>query len=147
MVFRRCRRILGNEEDAKDAVQEVFLKVLGRRPQYRGTASPSTWLYGAATLHCLQKLRNRRRRDEKQDELAKSALQLEPAPDYDRLALRRLLDVESDELRLITYCRYVDEMSLEEIAEVVGRSRKTVSHRLQSFVEQARLELDGGRAP
>jgi DNA-directed RNA polymerase specialized sigma24 family protein len=58
-----------------------------------------------------------------------------------------LLDVESDEVRKMTYCRFVDGMSLEEIALVVGRSRKTVSSRLGTFLEHARGQFELGNTP
>lgn len=146
MVFRRCLGILRNEDEAKDAVQEVFMNVLERRSQFRGESSPSSWLYGAATLHCLQQLRNRGRREQKLHERA--SVPAEPAgPRLDeRLTLERLLAVESNELRLMLYCRYVDDLSLEEVALVVGRSRKTVAYHIETFLEQARARLDESAA-
>jgi RNA polymerase sigma-70 factor (ECF subfamily) len=147
MVYRRCLRILRNEEEAKDAVQEVFLNVLSRRSQFRGASSPSTWLYGAATLHCLQKLRNRERRDGKLATLAETAPDAAPPLNEEHLALGHLLELESDEVRLSTYYRYVDGMSLEEVAQAVGRSRKTVSAHLNGFLARARSGLDLEETP
>jgi RNA polymerase sigma-70 factor (ECF subfamily) len=147
MVFRRCLGILRSEEEARDAVQEVFLNVLGRRSQFQGQSSPASWLYGAATLHCLQKLRNRERREHKLQELVRTPREQAEPPLDDRLTLESLLDVESSELRLIVYCRYVDDMNLDEVAEVVGRSRKTVSNHLKAFLEQARERLQPGDVP
>ena len=57
LVYVRCRQILG-EDEAADAVQEVFMKVVEKRSMFRGDSKPSTWLYGIASLHCLQRLRN-----------------------------------------------------------------------------------------
>lgn len=146
MVFRRCFGILRNEDEAKDAVQEVFVNVLERRSQFRGDSSPSSWLYGAATLHCLQQLRNRSRREQKLEEHGRLAA--EPAGPLldERLTLEHLLAVESNELRLMLYCRYVDDLSLEEVALVVGRTRKTVAQHIQTFLEQARARLASGEA-
>ena len=58
-VFRRCRQLLGNDAAAEDATQEVFIRVLDRIDSFRGEATPLTWIFGIATLHCLQQLRNR----------------------------------------------------------------------------------------
>lgn len=147
MVFRRCLRMLQSEEEAKDAVQEVFLNVLLRREQFRGDAAPSTWLYGAATLQCLQRIRNRDGRAQKLKDAAHVVIEEHGAPNDDHLALLRLLEHEPDEVRVMIYCRYVDGMTMEEVADVVGRSRKTVSAHVQAFVQQARGQLELGETP
>ena len=59
-LLRLCERLLGDREEARDAVQEVFLKVF----RHAGTAQPRgqlfTWLYRIAVNHCLNRLRRRR---------------------------------------------------------------------------------------
>ena len=58
-VYGRCRYLLKDPEEAKDALQDVFAKVLRALPQFRAAASPSTWLLRIATHHCLNLLRSR----------------------------------------------------------------------------------------
>jgi RNA polymerase sigma-70 factor (ECF subfamily) len=141
MVYRRCFQILKRPEDAADAVQEVFLRVHARRESYRGDASPSSWLYGAATLHCLQSLRNRLARDAK---LAGFQLAETPtiSPLEDKLALLEIVARLPEDDGVMAHLRFVDGLTLEEVAEVVGRSRKTVANRLENFLSQARMQLD-----
>lgn len=59
-LLRLCERLLGDREEARDAVQEVFLKAF----RHAGTARPRgqlfTWLYRIAVNHCLNRLRRRR---------------------------------------------------------------------------------------
>jgi len=147
MVYRRCAAILGSNEAARDAVQEVFLRVIERRQQFRGESSPSTWLYAVATLHCLQQLRDRAGRLAKLQHLADQpvAAAATRGPE-EQLALVRLLDSEPDEVRLMVYLHYVDGMTMEEIASTVGYSRKTVSRRVHGFLVAARAQLaaEGG---
>ncbi|RYF87817.1 MAG: sigma-70 family RNA polymerase sigma factor [Chitinophagaceae bacterium] len=52
-----CMKYLKNEEDAKDAVQQVFLKVINDLPKYKVEYFKS-WLYMVAKNHCLMKLRD-----------------------------------------------------------------------------------------
>lgn len=59
-LLRVCERLLGDPEDARDAVQEVFLKVLRKAAGFRPQALVSTWLYRIAVNHCLNQLRRRR---------------------------------------------------------------------------------------
>lgn len=141
LVYVRCRQILG-EEEAADAVQEVFMKVVEQRSKFRGEAQPSTWLYGIATLHCLQRLRNQKRR---RDKLAEAS-DLWPSDTGfgtadERISLARLLSEQSEELRLMVYLRCVDELTADEVATVVGRSRKTVGKHVSAFLAGARLSL------
>jgi len=146
MVYRRCLAILRSEEAARDAVQEVFLRVLERGPQYRGESSPSTWLYAVATLHCLQQLRDGAGRLAKLAQLAvQPAAEGARSPD-ERISVSQLLDGQSDDVRLMVYLHYVDGMTIEEVADTVGYSRKTVSRRVQGFLATARAQLasEGG---
>ena len=53
-----CMKYLKNEEEAKDAVQQIFLKVLTEVTKYKVDYFKS-WLYMVAKNHCLMKLRNK----------------------------------------------------------------------------------------
>lgn len=59
-IFRYCCRLLGNRQDAEDAVQDVLFKAYQSIGQYKPTASFSSWLYRIACNHCLNLLRRRR---------------------------------------------------------------------------------------
>jgi len=142
MVYRRCAAILGSDEAARDAVQEVFLRVIERRHQFRGESSPSTWLYAVATLHCLQQLRDRAGRTAKLAQLAEQPLAGASRGPEESLALVQLLSGESDDVRLMVYLHYVDGLTMEEVAEAVGYSRKTVSRRVHGFLAAARAQLE-----
>jgi RNA polymerase sigma-70 factor (ECF subfamily) len=58
------RRILRSEEDARDAVQEAFLKAFEKLGEFQGESRISTWLHRIAVNAALMKLRSRRRRPE-----------------------------------------------------------------------------------
>jgi RNA polymerase sigma-70 factor (ECF subfamily) len=138
MVHRRCRDILGREEAALDATQDVFLRVLEKGHLFRGESAPSTWLYAMATLQCLQRLRDHTAHQAKLDVLAAAARTAAGAPVEERLSILALLERQPEDVRLIVYLRYVDEMTMEEVAEIVGYSRKTVAQRVQDFLRTAR---------
>jgi RNA polymerase sigma-70 factor (ECF subfamily) len=146
MVYRRCAAILGSDEAARDAVQEVFLRVIERRHQFRGESSPSTWLYAVATLHCLQQLRDRAGRLAKLARLAEQPVAAAARGPEEQLAIVQLLDDEPEDVRLMVYLHCVDGWTMDEIATAVGYSRKTVSRRVHGFLVSARAQLaaDGG---
>ncbi len=55
-----CERLLGDREEARDAVQDVFLKVYAKAASYRPRGQVYTWIYRIAANHCLNRLRRRK---------------------------------------------------------------------------------------
>jgi RNA polymerase sigma-70 factor (ECF subfamily) len=58
LLFGVCMKYLKNEEEAKDAVQQIFLKALTELPKYKVDYFKS-WIYTIARNHCLMKLRDK----------------------------------------------------------------------------------------
>jgi RNA polymerase sigma-70 factor (ECF subfamily) len=143
-IFRRCRALLGDGDAAHDAVQEVFLRAFTKQAEFRGEASPLTWLYGMATLHCLQQLRNRGRRADKLATWSVERTALGSSRDEDRLTLAALIADASVDVQQIVVLRIIDEMTADEVAAAVGLSRKTVTKKLQTFLSSARARIAPG---
>lgn len=149
LVRRRARALLGNEEDAQDALQEIFASLSARPEQFQHKSSPSTFLYAMTTHHCLNKIRDR------QNRARLVALHVAPGesgktadPAGERLAiLRDLLARLPPELGEVAVYSHVDGMSHAEIADVLGCSKSHVSNQLERFHEQAnQLLLEPRRA-
>jgi len=148
-VHRRCRYLLGDDQAAWDATQDVFLKADRARAGFEGRASWLTWLTRIATHHCLNLQRAGRVR--------RGAGVLEPEaldregrfhPDGERAAqVRDVLRLFDTETQALAVHYYVDEMSQEEVAEAVGLSVPTVRKRLRAFLTKARRELERGLRP
>ena len=144
-VYRRCLRLLGDRAAAEDATQEVFVKLLRDidRLQDRDTVLP--WIYRVATNHCLNLRRDARRRG--QDGLAEdldvlpSAQGDGPEAFPDRQLAQAVLQRFDDETQAVAVGVLVDGMEHEEIAGALGISRRTVSRKLNRFVENARKFL------
>jgi RNA polymerase sigma factor (sigma-70 family) len=149
LVRRRARRLLGDELEAQDALQEVFVRVLGAMNEFRGASQPSTWLYRITTNLCLNRLRDGRRRRERLAEVSDAGPAYAPAPAPEaRTLLRRMLADLDGELAEIAVYYHVDEMDQAEIAGLLGVSRRTIGYRLERFLEEAqRLLADGAVAP
>ncbi|HEY6651276.1 MAG TPA: sigma-70 family RNA polymerase sigma factor, partial [Actinomycetota bacterium] len=60
-VYNLCLRVLGDPEDAADAVQDTFLSVLTKLRQFRGDAAFTTWMHRVAVNACYDLSRKRRR--------------------------------------------------------------------------------------
>lgn len=139
MVLRRARAMLGDEQAARDATQEIFVRVLGAWAAFRADSSPVTWLYRATTNHCLNALRDGARHSAALDQLTHAAVGHQPAGLDERLTLRSVLDRVPATLREIAVYYYLDQLSHEEIAKLTGVSRRTVGNRLVEFHAAARV--------
>ena len=131
LVLRRCRTLVKDEASAEDAVQEVFVRVLENIDQFRGEARPTSWLYRIATNLCIDELRRQARRatveltPELQEALAADHPSMEQRM-MGRSELRRLFrKTDATTLQILVHS-HLDEMGQEEIAQLLGISRKTV---------------------
>lgn len=146
VLHHRARGILGTDEEADDAVQETFARVIRHWDQFRGASSPLTWMWQISTHWCLNRLRARRGHDRahstRADEISPSAAADPPAESgLDAQALRALLHGEDDETRAIVIHLYVDELTREDTARLVGISVPTLRKRHDAFLKRARLRL------
>jgi RNA polymerase sigma-70 factor, ECF subfamily len=144
VLYHRCRSILRNEEDARDAVQETFARVLRHGDSFRSQASPLTWMYRISTNHCLNRLRDRKGRDGKherhREEIAGPEAAL-PPDTSDQARILALLDDADDETRACVVHTFFDDCTREEVAALVGLSVPTVRKRVNTFVDDARRHL------
>ena len=132
MVLRRCRKLLGDEQAARDAMHDVFVQVLSRADELADRA-PSSLLFRIATNLCLNRLRTRRRRPEDGDPelLVQIAERTDPeARSAARAALDALFRHEPDDTAVIAVLHLHDRMTLEEVAAEVGMSVSGVRKRL-----------------
>jgi RNA polymerase sigma-70 factor, ECF subfamily len=140
LVFRRARTLLGDEQAALDAMQEVFMRTLRSHEAFRNEASPTTWLYRITTNYCLNVLRDSSRHRQRLAERTapqprdSGATGLDPEVPFLLAEILERLPVELCEIA--TYY-YVDCLSHDEIADVIGTSRRTVGNRLREFHRRA----------
>lgn len=135
MVLRRCRRLLGDEDAALDACQDVFLRVLEHRARL-DDRFPSSLLYRIATNVCLNRLRDNRRDPVTRDEaiLYQIARAEEPgATSEARLLLTRLFGRHPESSRTIAVLHFVDGLTLEEVAVETSMSVSGVRKRLRAL--------------
>lgn len=140
-VYRRALQILGNEADAKEAAQEVFIRAIRHSEGFEGRSQVSTWLYRITTNYCLNKIRDSKRRRELVQEHGlrpemDGGLPTQALADHVVL-VRRLLSVADAEQARAALCVYVDGMSHAEAAKILKVSRRTVGNLLDRFNEWA----------
>jgi RNA polymerase sigma-70 factor (ECF subfamily) len=142
-VFRVALAVLGNVEDAEEAMQDTFIKAYRHLDQFRGESKFTTWLTRIAVNEALQKRQARRGSvslDEVPDVESKSLpRQFEPwtsNPEklYGKQEIRQLVEGAIQALPLIyretLVLRDIEEMSAEEAAEALGIKVPALKSRL-----------------
>jgi len=142
-----CRRILRNEEEARDAVQEAFVSAFRGLRNFEGSSRLGTWLHRIAVNASLMRLRSRKRRPEEPiDDLlpgfnedgharvpprdwSPSALQLVEQRET-REFVRACIDRLPETYRVVLLLRDIEELDTAETAEVLGVSEGVVKVRL-----------------
>lgn len=156
-AYRVAHRLLGNEADALDAVQEGFIKALTHLDGFQGRSSFKTWLLRVVSNSALDLGRLRGRREAVSlDAVTGPPQERLLAPDesgigLDREDLQRLLDQAlrslSDTQRQ-TFVLYADAgLSYKEVAEAMGASIGTVMSRLYYARQKLRAFLTERAVP
>lgn len=140
-VFNFCRRMLGAQADAGEAMQEIFFKVIAAAPGWRPRAKFTTWLYTIARNHCHDLLRRVRPLAAEEPETAADAAPLSDPPLRDQLV--RAIEALPPEQREVFVMAAALEMSFSEIAEVVGAPLNTTKSRMRLAVKILRQRLTG----
>ncbi len=131
IIYDKCVRILQHRQEAEDAVQETFLKAFRAWDTFTYGPTRLPWLYRIATNVCLQALRRRARKGVEPllDEVADDAADAE-AITHARGIIERLAKELDDRHFEIIVAHYIDGMTQEETAAMIGISRRAVVKRL-----------------
>jgi len=143
-VYNIAYRLLGNEQDASEALQDAFLRAYRFLSKFQFKSSFYTWLYRIATNVSLSKLRGRERvetvsLDQTVGDSGEVALEI---PDYKyaperlmqqrelRQALQDAVDELPEDYRSVVVLRDLEDLSNEEVSKVLKLSVAAVKSRL-----------------
>ncbi len=167
-VYRLAMGMMKNREDALDAVQDAFLSVFRKLDTFKGESAFSTWLYRIALNSVYMRLRSRSRHDKTQpledlEQVLDPARIRELVPQSsgstraDDELLRKELGRElreavaslPEEYRAIFTLREVEDLSNQEVADILGLSlaaTKTRLHRARLFLRHRLAKYLEGNA-
>ncbi|MCS7311538.1 MAG: sigma-70 family RNA polymerase sigma factor [Acidobacteria bacterium] len=148
-IYNMALRVLGSEEDAAEICQEVFIKAYMHIHEFRGDARFSTWLYRIALNCCHNHLRRRQRQRKlraRVPDFEGVGLDEAAAPDAETVAhqaqladrIRQALQGLPEDQRLVVELRVMHELSVEEVARIMGIPEGTVKSRLYYAVKRLR---------
>lgn len=152
-LFRYLYRIVNNQQDAEDALQQTFIRAYRGLPAYREQGQFKAWIYRVAHREGLRTIRKRKRRREGEAPTAlPEPADPRPVPGEALMAKDRLRRLEAliqalpEAEREVVHLRLGEEMTFREIAEVTGCPLGTALSRMKQATQRLREhvgELDG----
>lgn len=148
LLFGVCMKYLKNEDDAKDSVQQVFLKAIAELHKYKVDYFKS-WIYMVAKNHCLMKLRDKQGKTAAILNEQTMALEEEPVSAQAHLDKDRLLDAMAAAIRELNNEQkqcvtlfYLDKKSYTQIAETTGYSMMQVKSYIQNGKRNLKIVVE-----
>ena len=134
MVFNLALRVTRNREDAEEIAQDTFIRVFQTLSEFRGDAKFTTWLYRITMNLALNKIRKKSLFEGSTDEESFP----EPAADFElpfevkerrEIIKKAIASLDATDGLLITLY-YMDDQSVDDIAEITGLSASNVKVRM-----------------
>jgi len=145
LLLGTCMKYLKNEEEAKDSVQQIFLKAITELHKYKVEYFKS-WIYMVARNHCLMKLRDKNivipvddKNDLAADEPDKTAI---ADKDKKLSLLEASLQELNDEQKTCVTLFYLDKKSYQEIADTTGYNLLQVKSYIQNGKRNLKIMLE-----
>jgi RNA polymerase sigma-70 factor (ECF subfamily) len=159
-LFRVARSILKDDWEAEEAVQEAYIRAFTHLGEFQGKSKLSTWLTRIVVNEALGRLRRRKPETDlsfieniaaTQDDTGIVPFPLTaPQPDPERAMaqteiqtlLEKAIDALPDAFRIVLVARVIEEMSVEETADLYGLKPETVKTRLHRARAMLRENLE-----
>lgn len=142
LVYGICMKYMKDEEKCKDAVMEVFEKVMHEIHRHE-ISNFSSWLHSVARNYCLMQIRSEKNKDEKSGEWQKSEqlfmemaeeMHLSNISEKEKQLQQLELAIEqlNKEQKICIKLFYIEEKSYQDVAEITGYDLKQVKSYLQN---------------
>jgi len=153
-IFALCYGMLNREDEAKDAAQDAFIAAYKNLSKFRGEARVSSWLHRIAVNQCLTRKRREKTRSESffdesessEEKVFVAPARLTPSRQTEQgeriMAVRSAVSALPPELRQIVVMKEFEEMTFQEISDVMEIPLSTVKSRLYTALKQLRMKLE-----
>jgi RNA polymerase sigma-70 factor (ECF subfamily) len=138
MLFRICMVYLGTREDAEEAMQETFMRLLYNSPDFSGNEHEKAWIIRVAVNKCKDMLRSSWRKKvfaaENMEEYGGSVEEVQ--------VMNELLNLPP-KYKAAILLHYYEDLPVRQIAGILGIGESAVKMRLKRGREILKLELEG----
>ncbi|REA59938.1 RNA polymerase subunit sigma-24 [Dyadobacter luteus] len=143
-VYHKCLSFVKDSAKAEDLTHDIFLKLIFKLGTFKEDAKFSTWLYSITYNHCMDQLRSNKKRGE--------VLQEDPIEVPDDVDLNNLFDGEDIEIKNlktaldqltveekgVLFMKYMDDLSIRDIAGIFNVTESAIKMRLLRSREKLR---------
>ena len=147
-IYHMSLRYTGNEHDAMDVTQEVFVKIYIKKPHFAARSSFKTWLYAIARREALDYLKKQRTHAALDEAIAADDSEYVDTivENEEKRALYRALGSLNEDYRRVLYLKYFEDLSVKEISALLKKSPKQVTDMLYNAKKalSAVLERENG---
>ncbi|MBK8554491.1 MAG: RNA polymerase sigma factor [Lewinellaceae bacterium] len=145
-VFAKCISMLSDEGLARDATQDIFIKILLNLAKFGEQSSFSTWIYSITYNYCIDQIRKRKKgillftediervKEEAEVEVPDSVI-LEMKHDQ----LTKVLEEIPPGDKAILLMKYIDELQIKEIAGVLNKSESAIKMQIMRAKQRAEI--------
>ncbi len=128
-------RILGSQEDARDAMQVVFMQLLQKYGTIRDKTQVVSWIFRTAQNHCFNILRSRKNIVEsvEADEVGISD-EIEEQVQKKQI-MKMIMERVGKKIRDVVHYTYIEELDQQSIEKLTGQSPATIRRNLKRFRE------------
>jgi RNA polymerase sigma-70 factor (ECF subfamily) len=155
-LYQVCFRMLGNKQEAEDIAQEAFVRAYINLHTYDQKRKFSTWIYRIATNLCIDRIRKKKpdyyldaqiagtdgldmySQIAAEEQLPEEAVEQMELQDRIQYEISRL----PDKYRSVIVLKYIEELSLQEISEILDMPLGTVKTRIHRGREALRKQLN-----
>lgn len=144
MVYRLSLLILKNPQDAEDAAQTIFLKVIEKQPSFADAEHEKAWLLTVTRNHCRDIQRSfwhKRRADPEQ--LPEPSI--EPFDKQGGLLFEIIQTLPSKQ-REVVYLYYFEDYSIKEISQILNRNESTIQSQLSAARNKLKKHISASKA-
>ncbi|MCM3701373.1 RNA polymerase sigma factor [Paenibacillus macerans] len=143
MLFRIAMVYLGSREDAEEATQDAFIKLMEKAPEFKDAEHQKAWLIRVITNHCKTLLRRGWRKREVKLEGAEPVT----ADAAEDSALLHLVMALPMKYKAVIHLYYYEDYRVQEISKILRISESAVKMRLQRGRQLLKLKLEGEEQP
>ncbi|GAB5466433.1 MAG: sigma-70 family RNA polymerase sigma factor [Candidatus Kapaibacteriales bacterium] len=131
MVYSLCLNMLKSQMDAKDIMQEVFLRVYKSIGKFDGKSSLKTWVYRICYNRCLDEIKKKSRFAKLKEAFSYRAITFsKQSHTFERQLISEALGyLNVDDRALLTFY-YLEELDLKEISDIMNINENTLKTRL-----------------
>ena len=143
-VFGKCISILKDYDEAKDAVQDIFVKIMTNLGNFGERAQFSTWIYSITYNYCIDVIRKKKKEKtlftddiERAPDVAEEDVPDEFLMEMEVKHLKAVLEDLPTGDRMILLMKYQDDMSIRDISEILNKTESAIKMKIKRAKHKA----------